>query len=67
MNMPGFTAEASIHEIDKFYRGVGLLDVTKGGQEILPQALDSACYAECMTWLHNRAFCLKVCRFVPPV
>jgi hypothetical protein len=37
MNMPGFTAEASLYKTSEHYKAVGTPDVLAGGVEIVPQ------------------------------
>ena len=60
MNMPRFTAEASIYKIDKSYGGVKSFDNTNRNAEVLPQTLDYLCYRDCIIYF-SRAECARAC------
>jgi len=47
MNMPGFTAEASLYKPSERYKMVGTLATLAGSAEVVPQAFDDV---GCMQW-----------------
>ena len=51
MNMPGFTAEASLYKMSGNYRMIGTFD--QGGEAIRPASCDRGCISYCQNQLRN--------------
>ena len=58
MNMPGFTAEASLYQANERYQMIGTLVAPEDGRKILPQQVChvSGAYICCCMWGVCRCF-----------
>jgi hypothetical protein len=65
MNMPGFTAEASLERASRGYQVSRSSDAPTGSRAVLPQVgrpPNFWCYRECMMDVGLPAYCSELCR-----
>ena len=68
MNMPGFTAEASLYQADRSYQMSRSFDAPTCGRVIVPEArlVDPHCFALCRSLGGSTRECFRGCSFEAP-